>query len=233
MQIAECPDLEHFVKEEENQVYNNSILDTIIFVMINEKCAKWYCSEDISLIENYQDTIADEKRMWDIHHRRESDSEGRTLFTHKRLKEMNLYYNRPAAELVFVTRAMHKKLHREQMENIGKNVGKKYRAINSKKGAIKRSIPILQFAKSGELVKEWPSAHEAQHQLGIHQSHICACLKGCDKFAGGYVWTYAHGRRLQKDLGLAVMTKAAWLLSHAASFVKGTHTASKKKERKG
>ena len=51
--------------------------------MINEKCAKRYCSDDISLIENYQAAISDEEKMWDIHHRRECDSEGRTLFTKK------------------------------------------------------------------------------------------------------------------------------------------------------
>ena len=150
--------------------------------MIN-KLAKMYCSDDVALIENYRDAIADEERMWDIHHRRECDSEGRTLFTKKQLIEMNLYFNRPASELVFVTRAMHLKLHREQREN----VGKKYGAINGKK----RSIPILQFSKDGELVKEWPSACEAQRHLGIPQSNICACLKGRGKSAGGFVWQYA------------------------------------------
>ena len=146
--------------------------------MINEKSAKSYCSDDIALIENYHEAIADEERTWDIHHRSECDSEGRTLFTHKQLKEMNLYFNRPASELIFVTRSMHWKLHREKMRNSGKNGGKK------------RSIPILQFSKDGTFVKEWPSAHEAEHQLGISHSNICHCLKGRYKFAGGFVWRY-------------------------------------------
>ena len=81
--------------------------------MINSYNAKLYCSEDISLIENYNQAIADKEKKWEIHHRRECDSEGRTLFTCKRLVEMNLYFKRPAAELVFVTRSMHKKIHRE------------------------------------------------------------------------------------------------------------------------
>ena len=155
--------------------------------MINEKSAKSYCSEDICLIENYYQAIADEERMWDIHHRRECDENGRTLFTHKQLKEIGLYFNRPASELIFVTRSMHKKLHLEQMENCGKITGKKYGAINGKKN----SISILQFTKDGELVKEWPSAKEAERQLGIFQSSICACLKGHSKSAGGFVWRYA------------------------------------------
>ena len=156
--------------------------------MINEHNAKWFCSEDISLIENYQQAISDEEKMWDIHHRRECDSEGRTLFTKKQLIEMNLYVKRPAAELIFVTRSMHRKLHREIREKCGKIGGKirgkKTGAINGKK----RSIPILQFAKDGTFVKEWPSASEAWRQLGI--SNICNCLKGRHKSAGGFVWQY-------------------------------------------
>lgn len=150
--------------------------------MINEHNAKRFCSEDIALIENYHQAISDEKRMWDIHHRRECDANGRTLFTHKQLKDMNLYFNRPASELIFVTRSMHWKLHRELRSKGGKKNG----AINGKKC----SIPILQLTLDGELVKEWPSLIEAGRQLGISHGNICNCLKGRYKSAGGFVWRY-------------------------------------------
>ena len=156
--------------------------------MINENSAKRFCSEDIALIENYQEAISDEEKMWDIHHRRECDSEGRTLFTKKQLKEMGLYFKRPASELVFVTRSMHWKLHRETRSNCGKIGGKIGGKSPSK--IEKQSIQILQLTKDGELVKEWPSAHEAERQLGIAQSSICSCLKGYRKSAGGFVWRY-------------------------------------------
>ena len=162
--------------------------------MINAYMAKRYCSEDISLIENYKQAITDQTRTWDIHHRRECDSEGRTLFTGKQLIEIGLYFKRPAAELIFVTRAMHWKLHRELYEKSWKNGrkiggkigGKKTGAINGKK----HSLPILQFSKDGKLIKEWPSAKEAGRQLGIACSNICTCLKGRYKSAGGFVWRY-------------------------------------------
>ena len=156
--------------------------------MINEYCAKRYCSEDISLIENYHQAIADKERKWEIHHRRECDNEGRTLFTHKQLKEMNLYFDRPAEELIFVTRAMHKKMHREQMKNGGKIGG----GNEAAKKAIKEklSIPILQFSKDMEFIKEWPSIAEAQRLLRISQGNICACCQGKRKQAGGFVWKY-------------------------------------------
>ena len=162
-------------------------------IMINEKMAKRYCSDGISLIENYYQAIADEKKIWDIHHRRECDENGRTLFTHKQLIKNGLYFKRPASELIFVTRSMHWKLHREMRSNGGKIarkiLGKKYGAINGKK----RSIPIFQFSKDWTLIKEWPSAHEAERHLGIPQPNICNCLKGRKKSAGGYIWRYAHG----------------------------------------
>lgn len=150
--------------------------------MINEKNAKSFCSEDISLIENYHQAIADQTKIWDTHHRRECDSGGRTLFTRKQLIEMGLYFNRPASELIFVTRSMHWKLHREMRSNGGKIVGK----ITGKKN----SIPVLQFSKDGTLIKEWLSAKEADRQLGIPQTNICKCLKGRYKSAGGYIWKY-------------------------------------------
>lgn len=144
--------------------------------MISNYSAKRLCSEDVSLIENYQEAISDQTKVWDIHHRRECDENGRTLFTKKQLKEMNLYFKRPASELVFVTRSMHWKLHREPRE----------------KGGKKKSIPILQFTKDWTFVKEWPSLSEAYRQLGILPSSICWCLKGLSKSAGGFVWRYAH-----------------------------------------
>lgn len=104
---------------------------------------------------------------------------------------MGLYFNRPASELVFVTRSMHKNLHREMCSNGGKIGGKKTGAINGKKGAIKQSIPILQFTKDGTFVKEWSSLSEAEHKLGIPHSSICACLRYGRKHAGGFVWRYA------------------------------------------
>ena len=170
--------------------------------MINEIQAKKYCSEDISLIENYHQAIADKEKTWEIHHRRECDENGKTLFSGKQLIEMNLYFKRPAEELMFVTRSMHWKLHRELREKCGKNVGKKYGKIGGKisggseaaKKAVKEkcSIPILQFSKDMEFIKEWPSAYEVERQLRIGQQNICVCCKGKRKQAGGFIWAYKN-----------------------------------------
>lgn len=67
-----------------------------------------YCCEDISSIENYEKAIAD-KRTWHCHHRKETDEN----LTNKQLIEMGLYYNRPAAELIFLHPSDHISAHQK------------------------------------------------------------------------------------------------------------------------
>lgn len=71
--------------------------------------AKLYCKEDISLIENYELMINDYTQRWVCHHRREID-EHKTM---NELLEEGLYYNVPAAELIFMTASDHMALHKK------------------------------------------------------------------------------------------------------------------------
>ena len=148
--------------------------------MINENCVKAYCSEDISLIENYALAIADTTQTWDCHHRGEILPCGR--FSPNDLTKFGLYFNRPASELIFLTKAEHSSLHKRGVplsEATKKAIGE----AHSKK--------ILQFTKSGEFIREWPSLSEASRRLGIAKQSICSCCLGKRKSAGGYVWKYA------------------------------------------
>lgn len=77
--------------------------------MISEEQAKRYCSEDISLIENYERAVADQTQAWDIHHKAEILPCG--IYAIKNLKDHGLYYKQPAARLVFMTRSEHSRLH--------------------------------------------------------------------------------------------------------------------------
>lgn len=76
--------------------------------MINESLARKYCREDITLIKNYAEAVADTTQTWICHHR---NAEPFTGFCTKDLKKMNMYYKRPASELMFVTRGEHKTIH--------------------------------------------------------------------------------------------------------------------------
>lgn len=76
--------------------------------MINKKALKRYCSEDISLIENYEKAINDKTQTWHCHHHLEIE----LSCSFNKLKELGLYYHRPASELIFLTKAEHSKLHK-------------------------------------------------------------------------------------------------------------------------
>lgn len=67
------------------------------------------CCEDISLIENYDKMIKDEnnKYGWVCHHKLEIELNK----SRQELKDLNLYYHRPASELIFLPYSEHSKLH--------------------------------------------------------------------------------------------------------------------------
>ena len=78
--------------------------------MINEYAAKKYCCDDLSLIENYDKAIND-NQIWHCHHRLEIH--GNIKLSADELKYQDLYYDRPAYELIFLTRTEHMSLHNQ------------------------------------------------------------------------------------------------------------------------
>ena len=143
--------------------------------MINEKNAKLFCKDDISLIENYEQAINDKNRKWVCHHRRG------TIYSKEGLIEIGEYYNRPAIELIFMTEEEHKRFH-----NIGKHLSEE----TKRKMSESLSKPILQYTKEGEFIKEWVSGIEAFRVLGINNGHISSCCQGNRKSAGGFFWRF-------------------------------------------
>ena len=71
---------------------------------------KSYCSEPLELVENYKQAEADDFEGWCMHHRREIKLDG-TRASIQELKDQNLYYGRPASELVFMKVGEHSTLH--------------------------------------------------------------------------------------------------------------------------
>ena len=71
---------------------------------------KRYC-KDYENIENYDKALADNFKGWHCHHRLEthtSDGERRLVdITQKELMALNMYYHRPAEELIFLTSREH------------------------------------------------------------------------------------------------------------------------------
>lgn len=75
--------------------------------MINFEKAKEKCCEAISQIENFEMAVHDLENMWDCHHRLGIELKK----SKKELDELDLYYNRPASELIFLTHSEHAKIH--------------------------------------------------------------------------------------------------------------------------
>ena len=80
---------------------------------------KQYC-KDFENIENYEKAKADNFKGWDCHHRLEthnSDGERRSVdITRRELLALDMYYGRPASELIFLTKSEHKSLHKPSDE---------------------------------------------------------------------------------------------------------------------
>ena len=77
--------------------------------MINKRNVNEFCSEDISLIENYDKAINDNTQTWHIHHRLEIQDD--KVMSRDELKKAGLYYHRPASELIFLTPSEHRSTH--------------------------------------------------------------------------------------------------------------------------
>lgn len=81
--------------------------------MINIKNVKKFCNEDITQIENYDKAISDTTQTWHCHHRKETNDN----ISRNKLIELNLYYKRPADELIFLTKSEHYSLHSSGKNN--------------------------------------------------------------------------------------------------------------------
>lgn len=91
--------------------------------------ARQFCCEKVSEIENYDRAIADYRRTWHCHHRRETPEEGISV-SKEELKKKNLYYNRPADELIFLTPEEHLLLHQGYMRSKKRNMEERNCKIN-------------------------------------------------------------------------------------------------------
>lgn len=54
----------------------------------------------------------------------------------------------------------------------------------------KCSKPVIQYTKTGEFVKEYPSQNEVQRETGFHRGYISSACTGRRKTAYGYIWKY-------------------------------------------
>ena len=133
--------------------------------MISKNVHK-YCSEDISKIENYEEAMADTKRVWGLHHWLEAVS------TMKELQAEDLYYNRPAKELIFYP---NDKYHYD-LPHLGRRLGAKktgetLKGIHpSEASNLKRSETlkghIFHKSRNDKIAKAHLGLHRVYHEDG-------------------------------------------------------------------
>lgn len=68
--------------------------------------------------------------------------------------------------------------------------GKTHTATFKKKNAERCAKPIAQLNEYGGLIREWPSAIEAQRKLGISNANINLVANGLRATAGGFSWRF-------------------------------------------
>ena len=128
---------------------------------------KYYC-KDYKNIENYEKALADNFKNWEVHHRLEthnSDGERRLVdITADELKALDMYYNRPADELIFLTIKEHHEYRKGKKSS--EETKQKMRAV--KKGD---KNPFYGKKHSDEAKKKIGEAKKGnKHALGCKRS---------------------------------------------------------------
>ena len=151
--------------------------------------------KDYENIENFEKAKADNFKGWCCHHRLQtwtSDGERRLVdISMDELKALGMYYNRPASELIFLTRSEHKSLHNEGNKyHLGKHhsAESNYKNSEAHKG---KKLSEEHKKKIGEAQKENKNA--LGHCVSAeHKNKIVAAMKG-NKYHLGKHW-YNNGK---------------------------------------
>jgi group I intron endonuclease len=78
----------------------------------------------------------------------------------------------------------------DKISEVKKKNPYKYTEEDKEKMRANHGVPILQFTKDNQFVKEYHSAKQAERETGVKNDNICCCLKGKSKSAGGFIWRY-------------------------------------------
>ena len=127
---------------------------------------KYYC-KDYENIENYEKALADNFKNWEVHHRLEthnSDGERRLVdITADELKALDMYYNRPAEELIFLTKSEHQFLHQKGKKRSEETKNKMSEA-NRGKHPSEEARNKMSEAKKGKQFSE-------EHKKKLSEAH--------------------------------------------------------------
>lgn len=118
--------------------------------MICEHTVKKFCKDDISKIENYELAINDSS-MWHCHHRLELTINNEFANSEANLKRLNMYYNRPYFELIFLKSEDHHRLHNSVYKH-NDSIRHKISINTSKamRGKLPKNIDALKYSRKNK-----------------------------------------------------------------------------------
>lgn len=149
-----------------------------------------FCKEP-EKIENYAEAIADTKRIWHCHHRKEITD----MMPSETLKKLGLYYNVEPQDLIFLEPNVHHALH-----NVNRSAETRKKVSDRLKG---RKFTEEQRKKISDVAKTRTGSKNANYGnrgadnplFGTHQSYehrkkIAASRKGKFWFNNGVKMTF-------------------------------------------
>ena len=160
-------------------------------MITNIKSLEKYCSE-YTKIENYEEAVKSPLK-YDLHHRREiSESKSK-----KQLIAENLYYGRPAEELIFIEAREHRILHKAGKHCSGET---KRKMSDAKKG---EKCYMYGKPKSDETRRKMSDAKKGKpsNWKGKHPSEETRqkISENNRRYWKGKHWHLENGRRIYTD----------------------------------
>ena len=162
--------------------------------MINKNFVYKCCTQDPSLIENYYKAISDTTQTWCCHHRREI-SENKS---EKQLKAEGLYFQRPAEELMFLTRSDHMSLHKKGRHPSAETRAKMSAALKGKHLSAETRAKMSAAHKRNNLSPKYRakmsanSAWKGKHRSEETRAKMSAAQKGRR-------WHLENGKRVYTE----------------------------------
>ena len=153
---------------------------------------RYYCS-DIENVENYEAAKKDNFVGWRCHHRLEthtSDGERRAVdITVAELQALGMYWNRPASELIFLTKSEHQILHTKGKQGYWKG----------------KTGPNKCKKFSEETKKKMSESGKRKHLSEEHKKKIGETKKGNKNMLGK-----KHSAESKKRMSEAMKGKNIW-----------------------
>lgn len=161
--------------------------------------SKKFCS-DVENVENYDKAKADNFKGWILHHRLEthnSDGEIRVVnITRDELKALDMYFHRPAEELIFLTKSEHVSLHTKGKTYFkGKHHSEETRRKMSEARKGKQAgekNPMYGKKHTDETKKKMSKVRKGKPKSEEHKKKIAEANRGKSWFNNGKINKYCY-----------------------------------------